>query len=122
MKTKFLVIAAAIMGGLLTSVCARPLDANSAEASAPEKIDAPKPATIVSFADLPPNYVGSTVRVKLTVDEAGQGHDIRVISNKDKALAKSLVSALSQWKFTPARKNGVPVSATVEIPLQLVES
>lgn len=121
MKTKFLVIVAATMGGLFTSVSARPLNATGAEVSAPERFSAPKPTSIVGFTDMPPNYFGSTVRVKLTVDEAGQAQDIRVIAVRDKVLTQSLVSALSQWKFAPARKNGEPVSALVEIPLRLVE-
>lgn len=120
MKTKSLVIAAALLGGLLSSASAFALDTSGAAASG--KFEAPVPVSIVNPTNLHPNYKGATVRVKFTVDEAGQAHDIRVVSAKDAVVAKSLESAISQWRFTPARRNGVPVSAKVELPLQLVES
>ena len=122
MKTKSLVIAAALVGGLLSTASALTLVAPNTNATGPVKFEAPVPAKIVSPINLPRSHMGATVNLKFTVDENGQAHDIRVVSDKDRAAAKSLVSAISQWKFTPARKNGVPVSSKVILPLELVGS
>ena len=122
MKSKSLVIAATLLGGLFTSASALTIDAPSANAAAPDKFEAPVPTSVVSPANLPPSYVGATVNLKFTVDETGQAHDIRVVSDKDRVVAKSLAAAISQWKFSPGRKNGVPVSSNVILPLHLVES
>ena len=119
MKTKSLVIAAALLGGLLSSASAFTL---VAPAAAPVKFEAPKPAEIVTPTELPPSYKGQTVDVTFTVDANGQVSNVRLVRATDRYLTKSLVTALSQWKFTPARKNGVPVSAKVFLPLHLVES
>jgi len=122
MKMKSLVIAAALVGGLLSSASALTLVAPDPSATGPVKFEAPVPATIVNPINLPRSHMGATVNLKFTVDENGQAHDIRVVSIKDRAAAKSLVSAISQWKFTPARKNGVPVSSKVILPLELAGS
>ena len=122
MKSKSLVIAATLLGGLFSSVSALTIDAPGANAAAPDKFEAPVPVSVVNPTNLHPSYKGATVNMKFTVDETGQAHDIRVVSDKDRAAAKSLVSAISQWKFTPARKNGVPVSSKVILPLELVGS
>lgn len=122
MKTKSFVIAAALVGGLFASASAVTIVDTGLAALVAGKFEAPVPASIVHPVNLPPSYIGATVNLKFTVDETGQAHDIRVVSNKDRVVAKSLASAVSQWKFTPARMNGVPVSSKVELPLQLVES
>lgn len=55
------------------------------------------------------------------MDAAGQPGNIQVLSDRDPALAKRLVEAVSQWRFSPARQNGVAVGATIEMPLELQE-
>lgn len=121
MKTKSLVIAAALLGGLLSSASAFTLVVPAAPAP-PLKFEAPAPATVVSPTELPSSFKGQTVDVALTISASGEVSDIRLVRGTDRYLTKSLVSALSQWKFTPARKNGVPVSSKVVLPLQVVES
>ena len=122
MKMKSLVIAAALLGGLLSTASAVTLVDTGLAAVVAGKNEAPVPVHVVNPTNLPRSHMGATVNLKFTVDEHGRAHDIRVVSDKDRAAAKSLVAAISQWKFTPARKNGVPVSAKVELPLQLVEA
>ncbi len=122
MKSKSLVIAAALVGSLFSSVSAVTIVDTGLAAVIAGKLEAPVPVSIVNPANLPPSYKGATVNLKFTVDETGQAHDIRVVSNKDRVVAKNLVAAISQWKFTPARQNGVPVSSKVTLPLQLVGS
>lgn len=121
MKTKSLVIAATLLGGLLSSASAFTLVAPAATAT-PVKFEAPAPTSIVSPTGLPPSFKGQTVEVSLTVSATGEVSHVRLVRATDRYLLKSLVSALSQWKFTPARKNGVPVSSKVVLPLQLEES
>ena len=122
MKSKSLVIAAALVGSLCSSVSAVTIVDTGLAAVIAGKLEAPVPVSIVNPANLPPSYKGATVNLKFTVDETGQAHDIRVVSNKDRVVAKNLAAAISQWKFTPARQNGVPVSSKVTLPLQLVGS
>ncbi len=121
MKTKSLVIAAALLGGLFSSASAFILDAPAAPAPS-VKFEAPTPAKVVSPTGLPSSYKGQTVEVAFTISAAGEVSDVRLVRGIDPNLTKRLVTALSQWKFTPARKNGVPVSSKVVLPLQVVES
>ena len=121
MKTKSPVIAAALLGGLLSSASAFTLVVPVAPAP-PLKFEAPAPATVVSPTELPSSFKGQTVDVALTISASGEVSDVRLVRGTDRSLTKSLVSTLSQWKFTPARKNGVPVSSKVVLPLQVVES
>ncbi len=80
----------------------------------------PQPDTVVSPTDLPRQYLGSTVKVAFTVDENGQPHNITLVRRSHPALERSLVTALAQWRFTPAQENGVAVSKRVILPLKLV--
>jgi TonB family protein len=81
---------------------------------------APQPDTVVSPTNLPRQYLGSTVKVSFTVDENGQPHDIALVRRSHPALERSLITALAQWRFTPAQENGVAVAKRVILPLKLV--
>ena len=122
MKTKHIVLAAALLGGLLsTSAFAVTTDAH-AKAVAAMKFEAPVPAEVVQPTGLSPSLVGETVQISLTIDAAGKPHDVKAMSSHDQALLRNVVAAVSQWKFTPARMNGVPVATKAVLPLRLVES
>jgi TonB family protein len=82
--------------------------------------DVPVVAKVVSPAGLPQRTEGQTVNVAFTVDASGQPRNIRLMGAADPDLAKSLIPALSQWRFTPVQKNGVPVSTRVVMPLKLI--
>ncbi len=117
MKTSQTILSAVIFAGLLSvssfaQVVVSPL--------ATAKFDAPVPAKVVNPVDLPRSFMREIIQVALTIDAAGQPHDVKVVSTKDRAVAKSLTAAVSQWQFTPARENGVPVSCSVILPLELV--
>ncbi|SDS16647.1 TonB family protein [Opitutus sp. GAS368] len=117
MKIKSLVIASALAGGLFCS-------ASALTTVAPGKIanfEAPAPESVVSPTRLPASSNGSIVTLSMTIDESGRPHNIKVVSRGDQDLAPRLVSAVSQWKFKPALRNGVPVSIKVVLPLQLIE-
>lgn len=117
-KMKMLVGAALLSGLLSTSTFAAGVanDASATEAA----FTKPHPATIVSPEWLPRRYLDTTVKVAFTVDENGQPRDIKIMGPKDRDLARSLVPAIAQWRFTPATKDGTPVSQRVVMPVKLV--
>ncbi len=113
MKIKSVIATAALLGVLSTPAFALTTVAPSLEKPAPIKVVHP--------TDLPRSHIGAVVRLQFTVDAAGQPRDIRIVSPGDQAVAPRLVAAVAQWRFTPARQNGVAVSSRVEMPLELIE-
>ena len=118
MKVKSVILSAAIFGGLLSVPSFANVIAHNA--SAPAVIEAPVPTQVVNPTGLLPRYEGETITLSLTVDETGQPHDVQLTRGSDENLTKQLLPAVAQWKFTPAKKNGVPVRARVMLPVQLV--
>jgi len=121
MKMKSVILSAAVLGGLLSvSSFANVIPALN-PAPAAEKIEAPVPARIIQPIALPQRYLGSTVTLTMTIDAAGKPHHVRVMSQSDQAAYKSLVATVSQWKFTPGRRNGRAVPTRIELPLEVME-
>jgi VWFA-related protein/TonB family protein len=60
-------------------------------------------------------YQGN-VTLEVTVGADGVPKDIRVV-RPDPALSDAAVTAVRQWRFAPARKNGQPVESTVTLPI-----
>lgn len=79
----------------------------------------PQPAEVVAPQALPRRFVGKTVKLTFTIDETGRPHDIALVKPADRDLARSVIPALAQWRFTPAQENGVPVAKRVMLPLTL---
>ena len=83
--------------------------------------DIPVPISVVSpqvdFAT-----VGETVEVEFTVSTAGKPSNISVLSSKDYALSDAVVTAVKQWQFKPAQKDGAPVATKVILPVRVVNS
>jgi protein TonB len=122
MKSKTIILAGALLGGLLSvSSFAITPDVHN-QINAALRFEAPMVTKVVHPTGLNRRYEGATVRVSLTVDETGRAHDVKVLSSDDPMLARSLVPAITQWQFTPARKNGTPVPAQVVLPIQLMDS
>jgi protein TonB len=122
MKSKTIILASALLGGLLSvSSFAITPDVHN-QINAALRFEAPTVTKVVHPTGLNRRYEGETIRVSLTVDETGQAHDVKILSSDDPALARSLVPAITQWQFTPARKNGTPVPAQVVLPIQLMDS
>jgi len=116
---------AALVGGILAasvSVFASTAADNYASQYKSVRTDVPSPSAVVNPGVLPRRYFGTTVRLSLAVDTAGMPRDIAVLSPKDPELAQSITKAVSQWRFTPALKKGVPVETRVELPLYLANS
>ncbi len=118
---KFLLLSAALLGGVLsTSAFATTAAAHAQVTKA--AFEAPAVTKVVSPTGLSRRLEGATVMLSLTIDANGQPSEIRVMSQDDGALTRSMVSAVSQWHFTPAKKNGVPVTTKIVLPVELVES
>jgi len=118
MKIKSLIATAALLGVMSTSAFALTTVATPGKSVA-LSLEKPALAKVVNPANLPRSFMGKTVTLNFTVDAQGRAHDINVMWQSDPALHRSLVEAVSQWQFTPARKGGQPVSTRVTLPLVL---
>ena len=121
MNLKSFVLATALAGGLLSSAAFATTTAAHDQSNAVVRLELPTVAKVVAPTDLPNSARGATVTLRFTVDASGVPHDIQIVSRGDQNLRKQMISAVSQWKFTPARKNGVAVPLKVELPVQVVE-
>lgn len=122
MNLKTILFAATVTAGLLaTSAVAHAAVVVSEIATDNSAFSAPVPAKIVSPTELPRQYQNKTIRLSLTVDETGRPHNITVLSERDQKLTSRMRSAVSQWKFTPAMKDGRPVAVDVVLPLEVVD-
>ncbi|MCF7688442.1 MAG: energy transducer TonB [Cephaloticoccus sp.] len=79
-----------------------------------------QPVKAVTPSDLPRKYLGETIRVCMTIDEAGRASNIEMDAFYDRELARSVIPAVAQWKFKPAVKDGQPVSQRVILPIEFV--
>jgi len=74
---------------------------------------------------VPPKYppaalkdqVGGTVLLRVLVSETGDPLKVEVIRQVRSDLAEAAVSAVRLWTFEPALKDGVPVQASLTIPV-----
>ena len=83
-------------------------------------------ATPVPLSRPPPVYprealrrgVGGTVRVKATVAPDGSVERMEVAETSgNRFLDRAAMEAVRRWRFTPAMRNGQPMSAAVVIPI-----
>lgn len=121
MKMKSVILTAALFGGLLSATSFANVVIESNPVSSPVKFEAPAPIKIVNPTGLFRRHEGATVTLSLTVDAAGQPHDIKLARGTDDNLTEKLLPAVAQWRFTPAKRNGVAVATRIELPVQLVE-
>ena len=119
MKMKSVLLSAAILGGLFSASSSANVIVQTAPA--PEKFEAPVPAKVVNPTGLLPRYEGETVILSLLIDETGRPHNVQLMRGTDENLTKHLLPAVARWKFTPAKKNGMPVSTKIVLPVQLVD-
>jgi TonB family protein len=76
-----------------------------------------------------PNYtqdakaakIAGTVVVALEVQADGRAHNAQIVRSLHPGLDQSALDAISQWRFQPGTKNGLPVTvkATIEINFKL---
>ena len=58
---------------------------------------------------------GATASVAFEVDERGNPSNVRVEKASDEAWAREAVAAIEKWKFSPAMKDGNPISVPVKM-------
>jgi hypothetical protein len=123
MNSKKILLAATLVGGLLSAVVA----------SAAVVIDQeliikavtytpPAPVKVVVPTGISRRFQGEIIRLRLTVDVAGLPHNIDLCSGRDPNLVRHLLPVVAQWQFTPAMRNGQPVSADIVLPVEIVET
>ena len=66
--------------------------------------------------------IGQSLEVEFTVTAAGKPSGINVLSSRDAELSEAVVTAVSQWQFKPAQKDGVAVPMKVILPVRVVGS
>jgi TonB family protein len=117
---KLLALSAIVLGGVLSTTAFATTASSHANVAKAVAFEAPVVAKIVSPTGLSSTLKGSTVTLSMTIDEKGQPSDIHV-SGHDPKLTRSMVSAVSQWQFAPAKKNGVAVPSRIVLPVELAE-
>ena len=116
MKTSLLV---SLCLSLLVSsaVAAAPASASSGsdQFSPPAPLSVPSIRATAGFR----GYENATIQLKLVVDAQGVPQHVDTIDLLPVETKEWVVRAVKTWKFRPAMRNGVPVSARVILPLQL---
>jgi hypothetical protein len=122
MNLKNLLYAVALAGGLLSSSLASASPAkNTAVTTDAGLYSAPTPLKIVTPSGIPRRFQNETIRLSLTVDDTGRPRNIHLLSQRDPALVRHLLPVVAQWTFTPAIRNGQPVSSEIVLPIELVD-
>jgi protein TonB len=112
---------------LALAVLATPLVASAAKS--PEKsyvesyqgrTDIPVPVSVV-MPDVPSRYAGQIVEVLFVVTETGKLQQLSFRQPVDPELANAVVDAVMQWRFAPAKVDGVPVARRVLLPLTIID-
>ena len=89
----------------------------------PEQLSGPVPFHKVDPkypSELMKEHVEGEVVLYAIIRKDGSVHDIQVVKGLDPVLDKNAIEALSQWKFRPGMRGGVPVDleAVVYIPFR----
>jgi len=62
-----------------------------------------------------PKLKEGSVILAMTVGVEGKVHEVHVIRSLDVALDQKAIEAVRQWKFSPARMNGLPVPVQIDV-------
>jgi len=115
MKTRSVLLSAALAGGLLFTAVSSFASTDAATGA----VVAPTIAKAVPFESMPTRYQGSSLQLSMLVDETGTPQQIKPVGHAPADLMARLLPAVSQWKFTPAMKDGHPVAVRVILPVEL---
>ena len=80
----------------------------------------PVPVAVVT-PSVGPEYNGVTVQLEFTVDATGKPAEFSVKSATDDTLSAAVVSAVKQWRFKPAVRDGAPVATKVALPVKIID-
>ena len=117
-KTKMMILAAAV-GSLLTASAFATDTENYRSHYSVVRTDIPLPAKVVS-PSLPERYRERSVELTMVIDEQGRPQQIELLGKQDPTLASELLPVVSQWRFTPAQKDGQAVACRIVLPLRFV--
>jgi TonB family protein len=62
--------------------------------------------------------VSGDVELEIVVTRDGGVSDLRVLKGLGAGLDEQAVAAVGQWRFSPARRNGLPVDVIVEVAVE----
>ena len=95
-------------------------DANAAAAIDADGVVAPKlllGRKSMAPPDMIKNYITGSVNVDAVVDASGHVRSVTVLSGPEK-LRSTAIEAMKQYLYQPARKNGKPIPAHVQVSMQ----
>jgi TonB family protein len=73
----------------------------------------------ISAADLPPRFE-QYITVEVTIDVDGRVADERIVAGiVDPAIERKLLSAISEFKYSPAKRDGVPIPSQLDIVIHI---
>ncbi len=86
------------------------------------RTDIPAPISVITPV-VEPKFAGQQVALEFVVDVTGKPTAIKAAApGSDAELVSVVTSAVSQWKFSPAKVNGIAVPMKVVLPVTIVDS
>jgi periplasmic protein TonB len=126
MKPPLLPIAITLVACLVQPIHLLCQNDSAKDSSQPEKVykvgrDRVSPPRVIYRVD--PTYDDAARKAKLNgfvvltliVTPDGDPKDIRIAKSLSPGLDKKSIEAVSQWKFTPATKDGTPVAVEIQV-------
>jgi TonB family protein len=73
----------------------------------------------ISAADLPPRFEQYVI-VEVTIDVDGRVADERIVAGMvDPPIEQKLLSAIREFKYSPAKRDGVPIPSQLDIVIHI---
>src|SRR5258708_18307044 len=73
----------------------------------------------ITAADLPPRFE-QYVTVEITIDIDGRVAEARIVGGVvDSAIEHKILSAIREFKYTPAKRDGSPIPSQVDIVIHI---
>jgi protein TonB len=72
-------------------------------------------------SDMQRQGISGVVAVRVVIDETGAVSECSVSKSSHTEFEQAAVSAVKNWKFKPASKDGVAVKASVVIPIKFTQ-